>query len=245
MKLLLIALCLTIGLAEKINYWIETANTMWANNTNGTITTFTVTTYGEEREKDVSTSEIISDQESSIKSKNRGNSRAKFVATITTSRPLVDGEYFAWFCVSVSDTNQIKHGEKGVASGVRKGAANGPTTTMAKQIITTIDNTKVKAWGYNGWDLSKAFVEASGSTYTFTLYSKDDYNDIGVDKTWSGKMKCYCQEITTVKELLNVETKIGDWYTHEGVWIRTNKLTGASWTFTTGVIAFGLLSYIL
>jgi hypothetical protein len=58
-------------------------------------------------------------------------------------------------------------------------------------------------------------------------------------------MKCYCQEITTVKELLNVETKIGDWYTHEGVWIRTNKLTGASWTFTTGVIAFGLLSYIL
>jgi len=97
---------------------------------------------------------------------------------------------------------------------VRKGSANQPTTTISKTINVTITNEKVQeSPNNNGWDLTKAFVEAKSNVYHIEMYSFYKYEDIGIKKDKNGKIKCYCTDIIKTKEIFDSETKIESWNT--------------------------------
>ena len=45
------------------------------------------------------------------------------------------------------------------------------------------------------------------------MYSFYKYDDIGIKKKKSGKIKCYCSDIVNTKEIFDSETIIKDWNT--------------------------------
>jgi len=56
-------------------------------------------------------------------------------------------------------------------------------------------------------------VTANQSSYEVEMYSFYKYDDIGIKKKKSGKIKCYCSDIVNTKEIFDSETIIKDWNT--------------------------------
>jgi len=90
-----------------------------------------------------------------------------------------------------------------------------------------VSGEKLKEADLNGWDLSKAFAESTGSVYRVDLYSFYKYDNIGISKKKSGKIKCYCTDILETKEIFDSETKIDDWNTGKAKSVRTDQLLGS------------------
>lgn len=76
-----------------------------------------MTTFAVKKSREKTATDIYSSEDSSLHSDPEYQNRAKFSVTVTTSRPLVDGEYVAFACISVSK-DEIKKGQKGVAGGI-------------------------------------------------------------------------------------------------------------------------------
>lgn len=60
------------------------------------------------------------------------------------------------------------------------------------------------------------------------MYSFYKYDDIGIKKKKSGKIKCYCSDIVNTKEIFDSETIIKDWNTGPAKEVWTDKLLGFS-----------------
>jgi len=56
------------------------------------------------------------------------------------------------------------------------------------------------------------------------MYSFYKYEEIGIKKKKSGKIKCYCSNIVQTKEIFDSETKIDEWNTAAPKEIRTDKM---------------------
>lgn len=68
-------------------------------------------------------------------------------------------------------------------------------STISKTVNVTISKEKIKEAPKNGWDLTKAFVTANGTSYELEMYSFYKYDDIGIKKSKNGKIKCFCSNI--------------------------------------------------